>query len=314
MFCFCEWCFYRFSVSKRENSCSNPIGLLGVWVMMPWSSLWEPFSPCPWGVVSILLHLFHGCLWIWAPCFYSALTQGTLGFIPLADRTNIKGDTEEHLKEGWEVEQGMTFPSKHMLGRWGREGLQPCWKEEMCVYFWCKCHVLERQLTASWEKNVLVCSPASSFLQLLWRGDKWAAELSPPWNQASCWRRDVPCHCGIWDTCRASAPMWLSCHSAIRISSAMEIGQSKLANIKIRLEHYQRDWGQEMVHAPKEPLGATFRIFGFAHKMRHLWESEPRHSMEDWGVGGAIGWAPWVWAERLLNELTSYENAREKMC
>jgi len=140
MFCFCEWCFYRISVSKRENSCSNPVGLLGVWVMMPWSSLWKPFSPCPWGVVSILLHLFHGCYWIWAPCFYSALTQGTPGFIPLADRTNIKGDTEEHLKEGWEVERGMTFPSKHMLGRWGREGLQPCWKEEMCVYFWCKCH------------------------------------------------------------------------------------------------------------------------------------------------------------------------------
>lgn len=96
--------------------------------------LWKPFSPCPSGVVSIFLHLFHGCCWILAPCFYPALTQRTLGFTPLEDRINIKGATREHLREEREVEWGMTFPSKHMLCRWGREGLQPCWKE-ICVHF-----------------------------------------------------------------------------------------------------------------------------------------------------------------------------------
>jgi hypothetical protein len=26
-----------------------------------------------------------------------------------------------------------------MLGRWGKEGLHSCYKEEVCVYFECKC-------------------------------------------------------------------------------------------------------------------------------------------------------------------------------
>lgn len=37
-----------------------------------------------------------------------------------------------------------------------------------------------------------------------------------------------------------------------------------------------------MFPVPEEPLGVAFRIFSFAHEIRHLWESGPRERVEDW--------------------------------
>lgn len=97
-----------------------------------------PFSsPCPSGHVSFLFHFFIGAVEFGTA--FSAITPGTMVLTP-ANRTDIKEDAEEHPEEGWEMEWRRTSLSKHMLGRWGREGLQPSWKEEVCVYFWCRCH------------------------------------------------------------------------------------------------------------------------------------------------------------------------------
>lgn len=151
--------------------------------MIPWSSLWKAFFPCPWGVVRIFLHVFHGCCWILALCFYSAFTQGTLGFTPLADRTNMKGRWETS-QGGVGVGMGHDFSTEAHAWQVGKGRFAALLERRgLCVFLmqmpysmFCK------GSWRPWEKNVLCSSvlPASNFLQLLWRGDKWAAEPSPP--------------------------------------------------------------------------------------------------------------------------------------
>lgn len=62
-------------------------------------------------------------------------TQGTLGFTPLAGRTNIKGDTEKCLKEGLGGRMRQDFPSKHMLSRWeGKVCRLAAKKRFVCIF------------------------------------------------------------------------------------------------------------------------------------------------------------------------------------
>lgn len=64
------------------------------------------------------------------------------------------------------------FSPRHMLGRWGREAWVPASKKRlMCILDAnTLLPALSRQLAAPWE-NVLVCSLASNFLQLLLERD-----------------------------------------------------------------------------------------------------------------------------------------------
>lgn len=297
MFCFYEWLPRRISVSKGK--------------------MVAPFSPTyPWGDVSIFSYLFHMCCWIWhshqGPWFWLLPQIGPI----------LWGTLRNILRRGgkWEVGGGRAS-SRHMLGRWGRECLHPSWKEEVCVYFWCKCHT--------------PCSvkAAGSFLgeerARLFSGIKFPAAALRERQVSS--KAASPVKPGIllekrrsmlspWITGRAQSPcsQWLSCHSILGIHSGKETERSKLANIcKFTLERYQRDFLSRPRNGacPKGTitLGASFRID------THLcmWnEASLGEWPQEWhgGLGlGNINWASWAWAESLINELlTYYENGREE--